>query len=44
MSNIKYIGTLDTGKSNLRSRAEFKLDKGGVVRVVDLALQEIIFW
>jgi hypothetical protein len=30
MATMKYIGTLDTGKSNLKSRAEFKLDKGGV--------------
>lgn len=27
-SNLRYIGTMDTGKSNLNSRAEIKLDSG----------------
>jgi hypothetical protein len=28
-TGLRYIGTMDTGKSNLNSRAEFKIDKGG---------------
>lgn len=28
-SNLRYIGTMDTGKSNLNSRVEFKLDHSG---------------
>lgn len=28
-SGLRYIGTMDTGKSNLNSRAEYSIDKGG---------------